>query len=66
MSLLDKFAVQRGLAASLAENSRVAPIATPMDDVHSATSATINGRRVILAGTTTQTVVLQRYRLSSL
>jgi 8-amino-7-oxononanoate synthase len=51
MSLLDKFSVQRGLAASLAENSRVAPIATPMDDVHSATSATINGRRVILAGT---------------
>ncbi|MDL2336808.1 MAG: aminotransferase class I/II-fold pyridoxal phosphate-dependent enzyme [Pseudomonadota bacterium] len=51
MSLLDKFAVQRGLAASLAENSRLAPIATPMDDVHSATSATIDGRRVILAGT---------------
>jgi 8-amino-7-oxononanoate synthase len=51
VSLLDKFALQRGLAASLAENSRLAPIATPMDDVHSATSATIDGRRVILAGT---------------
>lgn len=51
MSLLDKFSVQRGLAASLAENSLVAPIATPMEEVHSATSATINGRRVILAGT---------------
>ena len=51
MSLLDKFAVQRGLAASLAEGNLVAPIATPMDEVHSATSATINGRRVILAGT---------------
>lgn len=51
MSLLDKFSVPRALAASLAENSPVAPIATPMDDVHSATSATIAGRRVILAGT---------------
>ena len=51
MSLLDKFAAQRGLQASLAENGRLAPIATPMDDVHSATAATIDGRRVILAGT---------------
>lgn len=51
MSLLDKFATSRGLQASLAESSRTAPIATPMDDVHSATSATIDGRRVILAGT---------------
>lgn len=51
MSLLDKFAAQRALQATLAENSRVAPIATPMDAVHSATSATINGRTVILAGT---------------
>lgn len=51
MSLFDKFAVQRGLQASLAESSRTAPVATPMDDVHSATSATIGGRRVILAGT---------------
>lgn len=51
MSLLDKFAAQRALQATLAENSRVAPIATPMDAVHSATSATINGRPVILAGT---------------
>jgi len=51
VSLLDKFALQRDLAASLADSSRTAPIATPMDEVHSATSATINGRRVILAGT---------------
>lgn len=51
MSLLDKFALQRDLAASLADSSRTLPIATPMDEVHSATSATINGQRVILAGT---------------
>lgn len=51
MSLLDKFAAPRALAEDLAENSRVAPIATPMDAVHSATSATIGGRPVILAGT---------------
>ena len=51
MSLLDKFAAQRALQATLAENSRVAPIATPMDAVESATSATIDGRSVILAGT---------------
>ena len=51
MSLLDKFAVQRALHSRLAESSRVAPIATPMDAVHSATSATIDGRVVILAGT---------------
>jgi 8-amino-7-oxononanoate synthase len=51
VSLLDKFATQRTLHTRLAENSRVAPIATPMDAIHSATSATIDGRRVILAGT---------------
>lgn len=51
MSLLDKFTVQRDLAASLAGSGQTAPIATPMDEVHSATSATINGHRVILAGT---------------
>lgn len=51
MSLFDKFAAQRALLASLTEDGRVAPIATPMDDVHSATSATIDGRRMVLAGT---------------
>ena len=51
MSLLDKFAAQRALQASLAELGGVAPIATPMDAVHSATSATIGGRRMVLAGT---------------
>ena len=51
MSLFEKFAPQRALLASLAEDARVAPIATPMDAVHSATSATIDGRRMVLAGT---------------
>ena len=51
MSLLDKFAAQRALQATLAASSTVPPIATPMDAVHSATSATINNRPVILAGT---------------
>jgi len=51
MSLLDKFAVQRARQAGLAGSGRVAPIATPMDEIHSATSASIDGRRMILAGT---------------
>ncbi|WPB58966.1 serine palmitoyltransferase [Xylophilus sp. GOD-11R] len=51
MSLLDKFAAQRGLSAHLAEMGSVAPIATPMDAIESATSATIGGRRTVLAGT---------------
>jgi 8-amino-7-oxononanoate synthase len=51
VSLFDKFAAQRMLQASLAEGGGVAPIATPMDAIHSATSATIGGRRLVLAGT---------------
>jgi 8-amino-7-oxononanoate synthase len=51
VSLLDKFAAQRALQASLAEIGSVSPIATPMDAVHSATSATIGGRLMVLAGT---------------
>jgi 8-amino-7-oxononanoate synthase len=51
MSLLDKFAMQRARQAGLAGSGRVAPIATPMDEIHSATSASIDGRRMILAGT---------------
>jgi 8-amino-7-oxononanoate synthase len=51
MSLLDKFALQRARQAGLAGSGRVAPIATPMDEIHSATSASIDGRRMILAGT---------------
>ena len=51
MSLFDKFAPQRALQASLAESGAVLPIATPMDAVHSATTATIGGKRTVLAGT---------------
>lgn len=51
MNLLDKFALQRALGAKLAQLESVAPIATPMDEIHSATSATIGGRRTVLAGT---------------
>jgi len=51
MSLLDKFAAQRLRQADLAGVGRVAPIATPMGEIHSATSASIDGRRMILAGT---------------
>lgn len=51
MSLFDKFATLRTLQAELGSGGRVASVATPMDEVHSATAATIQGRRVILAGT---------------
>ena len=51
VSLFDKFAPQRALQASLADSGAVLPIATPMDAVHSATAATIGGRRMVLAGT---------------
>jgi 8-amino-7-oxononanoate synthase len=51
VNLLDKFAAQRALGASLAAADGVAPIATPMDEIHSATRATIGGRSTVLAGT---------------
>jgi len=51
VSLFDKFATLRALQAELRGGGRVPSIATPMDDVHSATAATIQGRRIILAGT---------------
>ena len=51
MSLFDKFEPLRALQAALQSVGKVPSIATPMDEVHSATSATIQGRRVILAGT---------------
>lgn len=51
MSLFDKFATLRTLQAALRGDGQVPSVATPMDEVHSATSATIKGRRVILAGT---------------
>lgn len=51
LSLLDKFAPLRSLQAALGTDSAVPPVATPMDHVHSPTEATIDGRRVLLAGT---------------
>jgi 8-amino-7-oxononanoate synthase len=51
VSLFDKFAALRALQTTLGGDGRVPPVATPMDQVHSATEATIDGRRVILAGT---------------
>ena len=51
MSLLEKFAPLRALQSALGSQGSVPPVATPMDAVHSPTEATINGRRVLLAGT---------------
>lgn len=51
MTLLAKFAPLAELRAALVGRLRVPSIATPMDAVHSATEAIIDGRRVLLAGT---------------
>jgi 8-amino-7-oxononanoate synthase len=51
VSLLEKFGTMRALQAALGAAGRVSSVATPVDEVHSATEATIAGRRVILAGT---------------
>jgi 8-amino-7-oxononanoate synthase len=51
MTLLAKFAPLAELRAALVGRGRVPSVATPMDAVHSATEATIDGRRVLLAGT---------------
>ena len=51
LTLLDKFAPLRALRAALGGAGELPPVATPMDQVHSPTEATIGGRRVLLAGT---------------
>ena len=51
MSLFDKFEALAQLRSALAADQQVPSVATPMDEVHSATSAVIGGRRVVLAGT---------------
>jgi 8-amino-7-oxononanoate synthase len=51
MTLLAKFAPLAELRAALVGSLRVPSVATPMDAIHSATEATIDGRRVLLAGT---------------
>ncbi len=50
MSLFDKFRPLAEARAGLASHS-VAPIATPIEDIHSAAEGVIDGRHVILAGT---------------
>jgi 8-amino-7-oxononanoate synthase len=51
VSLLEKFAPLAELRGALAASGSVPSIATPMDEVHSATEAIIDGRKVLLAGT---------------
>lgn len=50
MSLFDKFAPLAEARATLGAHA-VPPVATTIDEVHSATEGTIGGHRVILAGT---------------
>lgn len=50
MSLLDKFEPLRALQAALAQSPGVPAVATPMDVIHSAREATVQGRRLLLAG----------------
>src|SRR5690606_29412076 len=51
VSLFDKFQGLAELKQALAEGRSVPSVATPMDQIHSATSGIIEGRRVVLAGT---------------
>jgi 8-amino-7-oxononanoate synthase len=52
VSLFDKFEALAQLRSALGDDSkRPSSVATPMDEVQSATSAIIGGRRVVLAGT---------------
>ncbi len=50
MSLLDKLEALRPLRAALAQTAGVPAVATPMDEIHSAREATVQGRRLLLAG----------------
>lgn len=51
VSLFDKFEALRALQTALGGEGRSSSVATAMDEIHSATEATIGGRRVMLAGT---------------
>lgn len=51
MSLLDKFQALAELKKALGDGGQLSSVATPMDEVHSATSAIIQGHKVVLAGT---------------
>ena len=50
MSLLDKFEALRSLQSALAQSAGVPAVATPMEEIHSAREATVQGRRLLLAG----------------
>ncbi|MPZ44810.1 MAG: aminotransferase class I/II-fold pyridoxal phosphate-dependent enzyme [Betaproteobacteria bacterium] len=50
MSLLDKLEALRSLQLELVQTAGVPAVATPMDEVHSAREATVQGRRLLLAG----------------
>jgi 8-amino-7-oxononanoate synthase len=50
VSLLDKFDALRSLQAALVQSTGVPAVATPMDEIHSAREATVQGRRLLLAG----------------
>ncbi|MGH8667351.1 MAG: serine palmitoyltransferase [Burkholderiales bacterium] len=50
MSLLDKLEALRSLQLELVQTAGVPSVATPMDEVHSAREATVQGRRLLLAG----------------
>ena len=50
MSLFDKFSALAAARAGLGQQ-QVAPVATPIENVFSASEGQINGRRIILAGT---------------
>ena len=50
MSLLEKFQALRALHEELGSGSTVPAVATPMDEIHSATQATVQGRLLLLAG----------------
>lgn len=51
MSLFDKFQALAELKKALGDGAQLSSVATPMDEVQSATTAVIQGRRVVLAGT---------------
>ena len=51
MSLLDKFQGLAELKKALGDGAQLSSVATPMDEILSATSAIIQGRKVVLAGT---------------
>jgi 8-amino-7-oxononanoate synthase len=50
VSLLEKFDALRSLQSALAQVDGLPAVATPIDQIHSAREATVQGRRLLLAG----------------